>query len=323
MRNLLTTITLCLFTISSFAQSPSEKAIKMLSDDIASFKANETAESRVIDDGSTRVTRSYTSGEKTLKFKIGIPKTKEEFLSMKGELNEVVDMFQEMADEGKMEMELIQAGDVTGFLSFTEKGGSGNGFIMANDQYLIEINVRGAGGIEDIRNVYKALDFSQLGGSASSTPKASTPKAETKPVTEAEKKMIRMLTDSFGSFKATGAARTGMNDDGAINVSRSYMSGNRTFDLFIEGIAVKEDAQFYKKMANEKITYYQGLSGAEVRVINKEKLQGALFYNSNDNTASLQLVVRNQHYIMGTMRGASSIEDIKGVFQSFDYSLLK
>lgn len=318
MRNLLTTIILCFFTISAFAQSPSEKVIKMLSDDIASFKSNGTAESRVIDDGSTRVTRSYTSGEKTLKFKIGIPASKDEFLSMKGELNEVVDMFQEMADEGKMEMELIQAGEVTGFLSFTEKGGSGNGFIMANDQYLIKINIRGAGGIEEVRNVYKALDFSQLGGSASSTPKA-----EEKPVTESEKKMIRMSADSYGSFKATGAARTGMNDDGAINVSRSYVSGNRTLDLFIEEIAVKEDAQFYKKMANEKITYYQGLSGAEVRVINKEKLQGALFYNSNDNTGAIQLVVRDQHYIMGTIDGTSSMEDVKSVFQAFDYSLLK
>ncbi|MCP4456699.1 MAG: hypothetical protein GY816_01525 [Cytophagales bacterium] len=294
----------------------------MLSDQLGSFTANEPGESRVIDDGSTRVTRSYTSGEKTLSFKVGIPKTKEEFQSVKSEINEVEDMFQEMADDGKMEMESIQAGEATGFITFTEGRGRASGFVMAQDEYLIEINVSGATVIEDIRNVYKALDFSILGGSGTNKSNAQTSsksKVEAKATTAAEKKMANMLSDAFGSFKATGDTKTGNSSDGISQVFRSYESGNKSFKLKIELLVAEGKAQKEKRIRKLREKYQE----AELIRIDKEKLKGNLVYLSDTKTGLIYLMVRGQHWMVGTINNASGIEDVKSIYQSFDYSLLK
>ncbi len=322
MKDIFRTLLLILSSVGSFAQGVDGPVLKMLTDNLSSFAASEVAESRVIDDGSTRITRSYASGEKTLEFKIGIPKTKEEFLAIKGELAEVEDMFQQMADEGKMYMESIQAEGRSGFLTFTEKGGSANGFIMAQDQYLIEINVRSATKIEDIRNVYKALDFSLLGGSKSSAPKAKTkasPKTEKKPTTEAEKKMIRMLTDGYASFKAIGDVSVGKNSKGISQVSRSYQSGEKTFMLKIETIEASANSQKTGRIKKLREKY----RNVDLVRIDKEKLKGNLVYDAENKKGLIYLMVRGQHWMVGTINNASDIEDVKSIYQAFDYSLLK
>ena len=142
---------------------------------------------------------------------------------------------------------------------------------MRTEEFLIRAEITNTEGLQITRDLLQSLGFA-VEGSSTSAPKTKasvTPEVEAKPATEAEKKMIRMLTDAFGSFKATSQESSGINDDGTINVSRSYAFGNKTLELFIEGIATKEGAPFYKKMTNEKVTYYQNLSGTDVRVIKK------------------------------------------------------
>ena len=311
-----TTTIILLFMLSSTAYSQNVDApiLEMLTNDIGPFEVSGVPESRVIDDGTTRVTGTYTyGGDMTVDFKVGIL-TDEVMEKATGELSEIMTMFREMGESGKMEVKNIEEEGLTGIFNVrNERGGI---FFLAHEKYLFDISIQNAEGMSGVIAFFDLMDFSGLksGSSGSSSVPSQQAQAKAKPNAE-EVKMIRMLTDSYGSFNAAGDATIG---EGSV-VSRSYKSGDKTFTLKIESL--EPGAKSTKSNRIKKLR--EKYKSAELVRIDKEKLVGNLIYDGESKKGLIYLMVRGEHWIVGTINNASGIDDVKSIYGSFDYSLLK
>jgi hypothetical protein len=143
-----------------YSQNAKDRATNLLADKIGSFSASGETESKVIDDGATRVERAYAAADQTLEIEINIPKGKEAVEKVKGELAEILQMFDEMGNAGRMEVFKIEEQKTKGSLTYRE--GRGSGILFSHGRFVIELKLKGATSMDDIKSVYESLNFDAL-----------------------------------------------------------------------------------------------------------------------------------------------------------------
>lgn len=154
-------ISLCLVVSTvGIAQGAKERAKLLASDKIGAFSASDDAVVSVVNDGSTRIVREYSSGNQSLNIKISVAQDSEAFEKVSSEIDELIGMFKELADAGKMEISMVEKEKVSGILTFRGTGGSA--ILLGYNRFVIELNMIGAADMNDFKSVFDTLNLSVL-----------------------------------------------------------------------------------------------------------------------------------------------------------------
>ena len=131
----------------------------LLVDDIAAFKANDIVRIDSLEDGTVKIGRTYSNGISSLSIRIStIAAYQKEELPK--QVQRLVDVFEGMAAEGKMEAEVQNTGTFKGVLTFFE--GTAGGILIVKGNYLVEYQLSDASGVKIAKAVMEGLNLSSL-----------------------------------------------------------------------------------------------------------------------------------------------------------------
>lgn len=317
--------TLVMSVSISFAQSVEAKIIKILTDDLSSFKASEPAKSTKYSDGSMEISQSYQSGELMLTIKLKLF-PKELLPRYKKEVEDSREMYRSMMKD----FEAIDKEDQFGYLGMVEKWAMS--FMLIQDRYQMYLSIQNAKGTEGLRNIYDEI-YSSLSNLPNLTiSDSSTQEEETKPVPEAviksdpevEAKIIKILTKKLGSFKAIDTTKSKVISDGSTRISRSYQSREDTLSIRIH-ILTKEQIPNAKAGIVEMEEMYQKFfvskGTMELKPIDTEDQFGFLMFNSYDKIAGSMMLIQGRYMITLQVKRVEGIEDIRKIHDKISLSL--
>jgi len=302
-----------------FAQTGEARVKEMLADNLGSFIATGAASMETDSEGILAGKREYKSGDKALELVIAIVDTEAKIEMMNGYVQDLIDMGERFG----LEMQVVEGENQFGIITHNSKSESKlGGVFMRVEDNLIRAEITNTEGLGISRDLLQTLGFPiDESETASSKAKVDSPQKTTEKPTGAEAKMLRMLTDSYGSFKAAGSAKTGTNEKGVKQMSRNYESGNKIFKLKITALGTSDESQKARDKVKKKINSIE--ANEEKKVIQNDNKSGVFYFEKQENTGRIYVIFQNNYLIVGTLTNAVDLEEVKNVYRAMDFSVLK
>lgn len=135
---------------------------QILPSEIEGFNPVADFESRMLNDGTVRMSRKLASEERGLTIKLSV--SSEENLDKNlADIGSLINTLSEMADEGLMTLEKDQGQFYSGIFTFISRQQDvAGGLFLVRDKYLLEIEIIGGASIEECKAIFDQLDLSKL-----------------------------------------------------------------------------------------------------------------------------------------------------------------
>jgi hypothetical protein len=146
-------------SIIVFAQDQESLMLEFAADKIASFSASDGAEKVDLSTGGTRIERNYSYGNKTMEMKLN---RSDDAARAESDSQQIMDMMKQMEDGNMITGKWIDQNGMKGYIGYMANANQALIAISFGGNYLLDISIKGASGLDDAESVFEKLDFSKF-----------------------------------------------------------------------------------------------------------------------------------------------------------------